>query len=308
MTKVVLGGGLGNQFFQYAAGLKVAQEGQLLLDNSFGLARKALGRQVDLDHFVLARNAQFLKSSRRSYLSRKLVNLSFRESAKENSKLLLSVEIFMTFVSRCSGNINFRWFVNSGIGWDSRIEGVGSASTLVGYFQSYAIFNDSRIREELLNIKLHIYSQNLSQKIIEAKSQKPIFVHIRLSDYILESMFGVPSTNYYAEALAALDNRDDSDQKIWLFSDSPVEAINMIPAKYQSRVVMYQDDGLSAAESLELMRYGDAYVIANSTFSWWAAYLRNNQSATVIAPDPWFSGMSDPVGLCPTDWLRLPSN
>lgn len=308
MTKVLLGGGLGNQLFQYAAGLRVSQREKLILDNSAGLARRSLGYQVDLEQFVLAGHVYVNHTQKRSFLSKKIINLSFRESARFKSKLLISLEKFVSFINKLFGKTNHRWFINSGIGWDPRIEEVSPASTLIGYFQSYENPNVLSVRKELLNLKLGNYSDLLTRKISEAEKQKPIVVHVRLSDYKLESTFGIPSNNYYRDALEALDKSNTTKSEIWLFSDSPDEARNLIPENYRTRVVVHPDAGLSPAETLELMRYGGSYVIANSTFSWWAAYLRKNQNAAVIAPDPWFSGKNDPERICPTDWLRISSS
>jgi hypothetical protein len=66
------------------------------------------------------------------------------------------------------------------------------------------------------------------------------------------------------------------------------------------------DKDISPSETLELMRYGRAYVIANSSFSWWGAYLRMNHRASVYAPKKWFKGMEDPADLIPPDWRIVP--
>jgi hypothetical protein len=56
------------------------------------------------------------------------------------------------------------------------------------------------------------------------------------------------------------------------------------------------------------MRYGSSYIIANSSFSWWGAYLRKNQNAPVYAPNKWFKGMDDPDQLLPPDWRIVQIN
>ena len=53
------------------------------------------------------------------------------------------------------------------------------------------------------------------------------------------------------------------------------------------------------------MRLGRGYVIANSTFSWWAAYLSLNPGVEVVVPSPWFMGMEDPGELIPPNWKQL---
>jgi len=60
----------------------------------------------------------------------------------------------------------------------------------------------------------------------------------------------------------------------------------------------------SSASTLEAMRFGRGYVIANSTFSWWGAYLSHTDHAEVIAPDPWFQGMDSPDSLIPRNWQK----
>jgi hypothetical protein len=53
------------------------------------------------------------------------------------------------------------------------------------------------------------------------------------------------------------------------------------------------------------MRNMKGYVIGNSTFSWWAARLKYDHSAVVVAPVPWFKSMNDPEGLIPGDWITI---
>ena len=61
----------------------------------------------------------------------------------------------------------------------------------------------------------------------------------------------------------------------------------------------------SVVGTLQAMRLGCAYVIANSTFSWWAAYLSLNPSVEVVAPSPWFMVMEDPKELIPPNWEQI---
>jgi hypothetical protein len=53
------------------------------------------------------------------------------------------------------------------------------------------------------------------------------------------------------------------------------------------------------------MRQGDAYIIGNSTYSWWAATLSHKEPKMVIAPSPWFAEMDEPRFLVPPEWQRV---
>jgi hypothetical protein len=80
----------------------------------------------------------------------------------------------------------------------------------------------------------------------------------------------------------------------------------MYTEKYKKVVKVINDEGLLPIEVLHLMSIGSSYVIANSTFSWWAAKLSNSRQ--VIAPEPWFVGAKEPSQLIPDEWLRLKRN
>ena len=64
----------------------------------------------------------------------------------------------------------------------------------------------------------------------------------------------------------------------------------------------------SIGSTLALFRYGAGYVIANSSFSWWAAWSRHDRTAKVIHPKPWFVGLDTPLNLTPPDWESLPGH
>ena len=61
----------------------------------------------------------------------------------------------------------------------------------------------------------------------------------------------------------------------------------------------------SDVEVWDLFRHFKGYIISNSSFSWWAAFLRKDRTAPVFCPDPWFQGMKDPDSLIPHEWHKV---
>jgi hypothetical protein len=128
-------------------------------------------------------------------------------------------------------------------------------------------------------------------------------VHVRLKDYLTEEHFGLPDVLYYKRAIDFAMTKKPRTP-IWVFSDD----INLA----RTRIGSLSDDmnfldtkNLFPAEVLELMRHGEGYILANSTFGWWAATLAYNKAAFVVAPKTWFMKMPEPHLLIPEHWTRL---
>ena len=68
-------------------------------------------------------------------------------------------------------------------------------------------------------------------------------------------------------------------------------------------VLVTDEDEVMSFYMMILSRYG--IICANSSYCWWAAFLRKNKEAEVIAPKPWFSGMQEPFDLIPANWQRI---
>jgi hypothetical protein len=137
-----------------------------------------------------------------------------------------------------------------------------------------------------------------------SRSECPLVVHIRLGDYVDHPQFGIPSKCYYKEALEQLWS-SGKYKKIWLFSNDAKLALEYLPANLTNSIRVIPEIEFSAAKTLEVMRMGHGYVIGNSTYSWWAATLSYANTASVIAPHPWFAGMEDPIQLIPKNWQTI---
>jgi hypothetical protein len=176
---------------------------------------------------------------------------------------------------------------------------------LLGYFQSYRWAADPSVLLQLTNLKVIEPSRQLLDYIELAKKIKPTIIHIRLGDYTKEDGFGIVPKEYYFEALNLVASQSEVTE-IWMFSDEPDVAIKYFENFSDFMVRVIPEINNSSTETLELMRYGVNYVIGNSSFSWWAAFLSHSSKKTVVAPKPWFSTIEEPKNLLPPSWLRLP--
>jgi len=171
---------------------------------------------------------------------------------------------------------------------------------IFGYFQTYRYFSSLGAQDRQLSLLRK--SREFLKLEETARVNNPIVVHVRLGDYAKERHFGVLSANYYLNCFTKLD-LINSEQPIWVFSDEPTKALDTLPKLSPERFFVVPNEVLTPAETLELMRHGSTYVIANSTFSWWGATLSYSDNPTVIAPEKWFAGMQDPRELLPSKWM-----
>jgi hypothetical protein len=160
------------------------------------------------------------------------------------------------------------------------------------------------MKNELLNLELKAPSEKLLEYQKLAQIEKPLVVHIRLGDYVAEKSFGIPSLNYYQNAIFGLYDRS-THKKIWVFTNDQSGALKLLPKEILLDVRWIPNVADSPAETLEVMRLGHDYVIGNSTYSWWGAFLSKNQQATIVAPSPWFKESKEPSLLCPENWQRI---
>ena len=110
-------------------------------------------------------------------------------------------------------------------------------------------------------------------------------IHVRLGDYVGHEIHGVCNVNYYNRAIEELKKRKDI-QNFLLFSDDIQTARQMFPSNFN--IIQNNID----VEDLFLMSFCKNFIIPNSSFSWWAAYLSKNNDKLIYAPDRWFANPS----------------
>jgi hypothetical protein len=298
---VSITGGLGNQLFQMYAGLFFEKQ-EIDLSCEFGNPRSSNGLP-DLFYFALPSRIGISRSKKQSRVSKK-----FGGFAISRNFIQLPVDRF--FLSRSAlttiMNVYFSMMLKQRINHFSSPEvgfvdvTSGRHNLVFGYFQTYRYFHSLDSEDKKLTLREE--TEKFAQLKDMAVKSGPIVVHVRLGDYIKEKHFGILTTNFYAKAFSRL-NINSSSQPIWVFSDDPRKAIKILPIEYKKRYFLVPNHGLNSAETLELMRYGSSYVIANSTFSWWGANLSYTNDPAVVAPEKWFAGMQDPRDLIPGHWM-----
>jgi hypothetical protein len=305
---VSLTGGLGNQLFQYACGLAVAGDNDLYLCSAFGKPRKSSNGQIELLSFNLSHNTKLLKDKQALWLTRKFAGYILRigivpKKFEKNPIYIFLIKMLAKIVFTSYFRKKVSIFNNLGIGY-SNIKKPKKRTLLFGYFQTFKWVNKPELKKSLMAMNLKISYPALEHYKNLSYLEKPLIVHVRLGDYMSEKNFGIPSKAYYELAIKTILNFGKC-KTIWLFSDDLDVAKDYMPNNLNIPVRYFNQIENSTAATFETMRLGCGYVIANSTFSWWAAYLNNNLSTEVVSPKPWFSNMSEPIDLIPDNWIRI---
>ena len=137
----------------------------------------------------------------------------------------------------------------------------------------------------------------LMEGIRKAEIIKPVFLHIRLTDYLnYPDTYPIPSTKYYSDAIALIRKKSPFTE-VWLFSDDPVRAIQYLGGTIKNLKVIDIPQNAKPSEVLEMMSHGAGLVMGNSTFSWWGAYLSKlrNQKVSIVMPNRFTNLVNDPA-------------
>jgi hypothetical protein len=292
---IKLQGGLGNQMFQYAFGLSRAVElnSHLYIDDSF-FAAQQIGsdityRKYELglfsDQITIANSTtvkSFTNPDRRQRVLSKL-GITKKKVYKEPS---LKVD---DAVFRLSSPVYFE-----------------------GYWQSedYFIDHEDLIRE-VFRFKMPLNSQ--SQQIANALAglQNTISVHIRRGDYVnsarTNELHGICSVTYYLQAMATIKSKL-ANSYFYFFSDEPEWVKQHLVADLKNYYIIQHNINADSWQDMALMSKCRHHIIANSSFSWWGAWLNPNTEKIVIAPEKWFNTPTDYFNdecIVPKNWIKL---
>ena len=171
--------------------------------------------------------------------------------------------------------------------------------------KKYVMSMNRKEAKEILKDRLRLNSNSEAVETFRklAESECPTAIHIRLGDYLEITELNVISKGYFEEAVNILEQKSQTT-KYWIFTNDEDNCQNYLPTSISSRIRLIPHE-LSSCETLEIMRFCHNYIISNSTFSWWGAFLSRNEDVTVIAPKNWFRSHTEPFQICPEDWIRI---
>lgn len=284
MIIVRIQGGLGNQLFQYAAARCLAERlGTVCKLDTSSLHTKQL-RQLDLDKFSAGIQVANKKEIRQ---------FSFFPALYRHSP---------AFFSMLGKNI----YREPHYHFDEKFFNLKDPVYLDGYFQSEQYFKpiESIIRTAYtINPSL---TAHLNFKKEELLNRESISVHIRRGDYTQKKLLkvhGLQPASYYNHAIKTMAEK--IHQPFFYFFSDDIEWVKTnielnYPHEFVSGITQ------SAIEDFFLMSQCRHNIIANSSFSWWAAWLNANTNKQVIAPAKWFNqSANDTKDLIPAGWLTL---
>jgi len=174
---------------------------------------------------------------------------------------------------------------------------------LKGFWQNEKYFiniRDVLLKEFTLKDGFEIKNQNLINNINNTNS---VSLHIRRTDSLIKTYFGVMPINFYEEAINVIADKHDN-LNLFVFSDDIKWCKENIKFNYPTTFVS-DNEGLEDYQELVAMSQCRHNIIANSTFSWWSAWLNSNPNKIVIAPKIWFADGRSNRGLIPDTWLEI---
>jgi hypothetical protein len=297
MIFVKLMGGLGNQMFQYAAARSLAHRHatRVILDATFleGTQEGNTYRVYSLNH---------LKIRQKRCHPAGAAGNAIRSVGPWRDRYL--------HILRVAGLARPRpeVFRERHFHFDQDFEAVPDNTYLDGYWQSEKYFKDISqvIRKEfVVRYRLTGANKAVAERIASVDS---VSVHVRRGDYVSQDAtyltHGVCEGEYYLESMEEMNKRVKNPH-YFVFSDEPdwVEKHMNFPSR---ATIIRHNPPEKSYEDLRLMRLCKNHIIANSSFSWWGAWLNENAGKVVIAPKKWFRDPShDTSDLIPDGWLRL---
>ncbi|MCM8569204.1 alpha-1,2-fucosyltransferase [Gramella jeungdoensis] len=292
MICIKLKGGLGNQMFQYALGRIIEKkEGtDLFIDNRF-----------------------FRQESKISGLTARSFELDvFPNTYKFADKAKIDLFFSPTILSKIKRKmgINYpRIFMEKKFGYNENVLNFQPPIYLSGYFQSYLYFKGyENLIDEIFSFPSHTLNSINKSYLQEIKAVNSVAVHIRRGDYVqnrlTQEFHGNCNRSYYQKAIEFLKEKIENPH-FFFFSDDPKWVRNEFK-EFACEKTFIENTSEEAWIDMFLMKTCKHNIIANSSYSWWSAWLNKNSEKLVIAPKKWFAKQNFNISdLIPKGWIQL---
>ena len=281
--RVKLTGGLGNQMFQFAAGYSIAKKYNVKLS----LDLRRFNRRQDHNGFEL--QEVFDICSKVNFLNNP-INFGFI-----NFKEILN-----------NVDITFHNFKEPHYHYTNKILDIPKRSLLNGYWQSELYFKDyTQEIKKIFNFSKQLDKKN-SLVANDINRNNSISIHVRRGDYLFKENNNhyVDLRKYYLKAVEE-SSKIFNNPKYFIFTDDSLWVTKNLILNYPYTIVDV-NDGLHSFFDMYLMSLCKSNIIANSSFSWWSAWLNNNNDKIVYAPKYWFNDKSIYTNdLIPSSWHIL---
>lgn len=302
MNIVRIMGGLGNQLFQYAFGKSIAKESNK--EVAYDLSWFDLGADYDHDNLYL----DYFETNYR-VADESEVNSIFplgrrgkRLAERYYKKSPLAAQTVFNYYRDIDPNTGY--VQNAGpfkFRYSPKVYQTGNTAYFDGYWQvkQYVDSVSELLRDELV---FQEPSTDEDRKVLSQINQSDsVSIHLRRGDYTANNMT-IP-LDYYAEAIEKIQSRIEKPS-FYVFSDDIEWVENELEINSDTTYVDH-NNAETCYEDLRLMSECDHNIIANSTFSWWGAWLNQTENKTVIAPQIWLGRQTDEVDLLPESWETI---
>lgn len=289
MLYIGLKGGLGNQMFQYAFGVAASIESQIpftlditLFDTTSSIDTK---RSYNLNHFniqaqVAQKTAVAKFHTKKATIIRKIQNKLWHQNDYEYNPSLLKVKN------------------------NQYIEGYWQSEK---YFKKYKnIIQQAFTPKEPFGIEAKKILDFIST--VKISGAETILVHIRRGDYVTNAaaaaFHGVQDTNYYLQALDYIDAQSTKSKFVFVATDDVQWAKENFKSHHSFTYISRTE--IHDFEEILIMSKCDHFIISNSSFSWWSAWLGQYSNKIVVAPKKWIKNpnISTP-DIIPDEWIKI---
>ena len=250
-TTLIMGGGLGNQMYQYA----------------FVMALRNKGHVVTVDTSIFERS-----KAHYGYELEKVFQLKEPVKCNKGTHLLFLRGLYRLHPTSLT-------YIDGG-GYHPEML-VSPKRYLYGYWQDSRYFSD--IKEDILKVFSFADIDHLNMSVAsEMATCDSVSIHVRRGDY---AIFGMPllGLDYYRKGVAAIKAQIENP-KFFIFSDDEEEAKSIADDLGVVYELINWNKGEDSYKDMFLMSKCKHNIIANSTFSWWAGYLNSNSEKLIIAP------------------------